>query len=95
MTVTNYEELKAAFELVEKEKDKNLKGYAFDSLVFRYQLARKEQAILDTEKIAYKKNISKVLDIEYRVTKIYSLFTSANLIKKEYQIKPIIKENND
>lgn len=43
----------------------------------------------------YKKNISKVLDIEYRVTKIYSLFTSANLIKKEYQIKPIIKENND
>lgn len=36
MTVTNYEELKAAFELVEKEKDKNLKGYAFDSLVFRY-----------------------------------------------------------
>ena len=43
----------------------------------------------------YKKNISKVLDIEYRVTKIYSLFTSANLIKKEYQIKPIIKENNN
>ena len=43
----------------------------------------------------YKKNISKVLDIEYRVTRIYSLFTSANLIKKEYQIKPIIKENND
>ena len=42
----------------------------------------------------YKKNISKVLDIEYRVTKIYSLFTSTNLIKKEYQIKPIIKENN-
>ena len=24
-----------------------------------------------------------------------SLFTSNNLIKKEYQIKPIIKENND
>ena len=43
----------------------------------------------------YKKNISKVLDIEYRVTKIYSLFTSVSLIKKEYQIKPIIKENND
>ena len=39
----------------------------------------------------YKKNISKVLDIEYRVTKIYSLFTSSSLIKKEYQIKPIIK----
>lgn len=43
----------------------------------------------------YKKNISKVLDIEYRITKIYSLFTSSSLIKKEYQIKPIIKENND
>ena len=43
----------------------------------------------------YKKNISKVLDIEYRVTKIYSLFTSSSLIKKEYQIKPIIKENTD
>ena len=43
----------------------------------------------------YKKNISIVLDIEYRVTKIYSLFTSMSLIKKEYQIKPIIKENND
>ena len=43
----------------------------------------------------YKKNISKVLDIEYRVTKIYSLFISSSLIKKEYQIKPIIKENND
>lgn len=26
MTVTNYEELKAAFELVEKEKDKILKA---------------------------------------------------------------------
>lgn len=43
----------------------------------------------------YKKNISKVLDIELRITKIYSLFTDTNLIRKEYQNKPIIKENND
>lgn len=43
----------------------------------------------------YKKNISKVLDIELRITKIYSLITDINLIKREYQTKPIIKENND
>lgn len=43
----------------------------------------------------YKKNISKVLDIELRITKIYSLFTDNSLIKREYQTKPIIKENND
>lgn len=45
--------------------------------------------------VGYKKNISKVLDIEQRITKIYSLFTDSSLIKKEYQTKPIIKENND
>ena len=43
----------------------------------------------------YKKNISKILDIEFRITKIYSLVTDSSLIKREYQIKPIIKENND
>lgn len=43
----------------------------------------------------YKKNISKVLDIELRITKIYSLFTDNSLIKREYQTKPIIKESND
>ena len=43
----------------------------------------------------YKKNISKVLDIELRATKIYALVTDMSLIKREYQIKPIIKENND
>ena len=45
--------------------------------------------------IGYKKNISKVLDIELKATKIYSLVTDMTLIKREYQIKPIIKENND
>lgn len=41
----------------------------------------------------YKKNISKILDIELRTTKIYSLITSENLIKEEYRKKPIIQEN--
>ena len=45
--------------------------------------------------IGYKKNISKVLDIELKATKIYALVTDMSLIKREYQIKPIIKENND
>ena len=39
----------------------------------------------------YKKNISKILDIEFRITKIYSLVTSPNLIKEEYRNKPIMK----
>ena len=43
----------------------------------------------------YKKNISKILDIELRITKIYSLVTDSSLIKREYQKKPIIKENNE
>jgi len=39
----------------------------------------------------YKKNISKVLDIELRITKIYSLITNKELVTREYQNKPIIK----
>ena len=39
----------------------------------------------------YKKNISKILDIELRITKIYSLITNKNLLKEEYRNKPIIK----
>lgn len=39
----------------------------------------------------YKKNISKILDKELQITKIYSLVTDTNLIKKEYENKPIIK----
>lgn len=39
----------------------------------------------------YQKNISKTLDIELRVSKIYSLSNESNLIKKEYDKKPIIK----
>ena len=39
----------------------------------------------------YKKNISKILDIELRITKLYSLVTNKDLIKEEYRNKPIIK----
>ncbi len=39
----------------------------------------------------YKKNTSKILDIELRVTKIYSLTNNSNLVNKEYNKKPIIK----
>ena len=39
----------------------------------------------------YQKNVSKILDIELRVSKIYSLSNESNLIKKEYDKKPIIK----
>lgn len=39
----------------------------------------------------YKKNISKLLDIELRATEIYSILTSSNLVKEEYRKKPIIK----
>ena len=39
----------------------------------------------------YKKNISKILDIELRVTKIYSL-VAVDISKKEYDKKPIIKK---
>ena len=41
----------------------------------------------------YKPNKSKIFDLEYRVTYIYSLIVSdPSLIKKEYQNKPIIKD---
>ena len=39
----------------------------------------------------YKKNISKILDIELRVTKVYSL-VAVDISKKEYDKKPIIKK---
>ena len=39
----------------------------------------------------YKKNISKILDIELKITKIYSLVVGNDLIKEEYRKKPIIK----
>ena len=38
----------------------------------------------------YKENISKLFDLEYRITCIYSLFTDINLIQKEISHNPII-----
>ncbi len=40
----------------------------------------------------YKKNISKILDIELRITKIYSLIAGPSQLQKEYENKPIIKK---
>lgn len=40
----------------------------------------------------YKKNLSNILDIELRITKIYSLITNNTLVQREYQNKPIIKK---
>ena len=39
---------------------------------------------------SYKKNISKILNIELVATKTYSLETDSNLIKREYEKRPII-----
>ena len=39
----------------------------------------------------YKKEISKVLDIELRTTKVYDIVTNNNEIDKEYNSIPIIK----
>ena len=39
----------------------------------------------------YKKNISKILDIEFRITDIYNLIINDNLKELEYKHKPIIK----
>ena len=41
---------------------------------------------------SYKKNISKLLDIEFRAASIYYLIINKNLIQEEYKTKPIIKK---
>lgn len=40
----------------------------------------------------YKKNISTLLDLEYRISSIYFLPINSTLIEKEYKEKPIIKK---
>ena len=40
----------------------------------------------------YKKEISKLLDIELRITKVYDIVTNNNEIDKEYNSIPIIKD---
>lgn len=42
--------------------------------------------------IRYKKEISKLLDIELRITKVYDIVTNNNEIDKEYNSIPIIKD---
>lgn len=41
------------------EHKKHLKGYMYDSLVYRYQLARYKASLKDTEDIMEKENISR------------------------------------
>ena len=41
------------------EHKKHLKGYIYDSLVYRYQLARYKASFKDTEDIMEKENISR------------------------------------
>ena len=41
----------------------------------------------------YKPNLSPLLDIEFRVAKIYSLQLNKNIIEKEYKQPPIYKKN--
>lgn len=41
---------------------------------------------------SYKKNISKLLDIEFRAASIYYLIINKNYIQEEYKTKPIIKK---
>ena len=41
----------------------------------------------------YKPNLSPLLDIEFRVAKIYSLPLNKNIIEKEYKQPPIYKKN--
>lgn len=43
---------------------------------------------------SYKPNLSKILDTELKITNIYNLPIKQNLIKKEYQKKPIIVTKN-
>ena len=40
----------------------------------------------------YKKDISRVLDIELRTTKVYDMVTNNNEVDKEYNSIPIIKD---
>lgn len=78
-----------------KEEDQNLEINYIRTLGF----SKKGQKYLNSIKktldvsiiVGYKKNISKILDIELRAAEIYSLTTGSGLLKKEYQNKPIIK----
>ena len=55
-------------ELVEKalSADKKIKGYAFDSLVFRYKMAREKQAEWEAYRHRKEGNLSKADNAENR-----------------------------
>ena len=78
-----------------KEESKNididyirLLGFTYNGKEYLNKIKKDINVPLIT---GYKKNVSKILDIELRITKIYSLLTDSNLIKEEYRNKPIIK----
>ena len=78
-----------------KEESKNididyirLLGFTYNGKEYLNKIKKDINVPLIT---GYKKNISKILDIELRITKIYSLVTNKNVIKEEYRNKPIIK----
>lgn len=78
-----------------KEEAKNLKidyirllGFSTNGKKYLNKIKKTIDVPLIT---GYKKNISKILDIELKITKIYSLVTNRNLINEEYRNKPIIK----
>ena len=78
-----------------KEEAKNLKidyirllGFSTNGKKYLNKIKKSIDVPLIT---GYKKNISKILDIELKITKIYSLVTNSNLINEEYRNKPIIK----
>lgn len=78
-----------------KEEAKNLKidyirllGFSTNGKKYLNKIKKTIDVPLIT---GYKKNISKILDIELKITKIYSLVTNSNLINEEYRNKPIIK----
>ena len=70
-----------------KEESKNididyirLLGFTYNGKEYLNKIKKDINVPLIT---GYKKNVSKILDIELRITKIYSLLTDSNLIKEE------------
>lgn len=78
-----------------KEEAKNLKtdylrllGFSIKGQKYLNKIKKEISIPIITN---YKKNISKLLDIEIRATSIYNLETKDNLLEEEYKHKPITK----
>ena len=78
-----------------KEEAQNLKldylrllGFSIKGQKYLNKIKKEISIPIITKK---KKNISKLLDIEIRVTSIYNLETKDNLLEEEYKHKPITK----